>query len=488
MSIKENEIRKVVIVGGGITGMAAAYKLQEEAREQNLPVSFVLVEAGEKLGGKIVTDHVDDFIIEGGPDCFLRQKPWASELCLKLGLGDSLMGTNDHQRKVYVLNKGKLAALPDGVMLIVPTRIMPFVTSTLISWPGKIRMGLDWFIPRFKGDGDESVGAFVRRRLGSEALDKIAEPLMSGIHVSDPEQQSLLGTFPRFRNIEKKHGSLIRGMLAERRGAAKGGHRPAASPSKVPSSIFVSLKGGLGQMVEALEAKLTGGEILRKTAVTRLERSEQGEYRVYLSNGMVIDASAVIMATPAFAAADLLRPLSPTAARALAAIRYVSTATISLAFRKSDIRKPFMGFGFVVPKKEKRQVSACTWTSFKFNHRAPEEHILLRCFVGGPGHEDQVDLSDQSMLELVRRELKDILSLDAVPVMTRIYRWHKSNPQYDVGHLDRVKAIHQDLLETPGVYVTGGAFEGVGIPDCVRQGQETAVKVLQHLSQTVPTL
>jgi protoporphyrinogen/coproporphyrinogen III oxidase len=484
MSVTQQEQQKVVIVGGGITGMAAAYKIQEEALAKNLPVSFVLIEAGQQLGGKIVTDQVDDFLVEGGPDCFLRQKPWASELCLKLGLGDELMGTNDHQRKVYVINKGKLAALPDGVMLIVPTRIMPFVTSTLISWPGKIRMGMDWFIARRKGDDDESVGAFVRRRLGSEALEKIAEPLMSGIHVSDPEKQSLLGTFPRFRSIEKKHGSLIRGMLAERRNAKKsGGHGAGASgaPSKVPASIFVSLKGGLGRMVEVLEQKLTGGEIIRGLAVTQLARAESGGYRVRLENGQEIGADAVILAAPAFVSANLLEPIAPQAAKSLAEIRHVSTATISLAFRKADIRKPFMGFGFVVPKKEKRQISACTWTSFKFNHRAPEEYVLLRCFVGGPGHEDQVELSDTSMLDLVRSELKDILKLEAEPVMTRIYRWRSANPQYDVGHLDRVKAIQDRLLETPGLYATGGAFEGVGIPDCIRQGQETAVKTVAYL-------
>jgi protoporphyrinogen/coproporphyrinogen III oxidase len=485
MSVIEQDNQKVVIVGGGITGMAAAYRLQEEARAKNLPVSFVLVEAGDQLGGKIVTDRQDEFVIEGGPDCFLRQKPWASELCIKLGLGDELIGTNDHQRKVYVMNKGKLAALPDGVMLIVPTRIMPFVTSNLISWPGKIRMGMDWFIAPFKGEEDESVGDFVRRRLGREALEKIAEPLMSGIHVSDPEQQSLLGTFPRFRAIEKKHGSLIRGMLAERRSAAKGKRQPAG-PSQVPQSLFISLKGGMGRMVEVLDAKLTGGEIRRGTKVTLLERGDQGDYTVWLSSGESITASAVILASPAHASAEILNALAPDVAQSLVDIPHVSTATISLAYRKQDIRKPFMGFGFVIPKKEKREISACTWTSYKFNHRAPEEHILLRCFVGGPGREEQVALPDEEMLALARRELNAILKLDAEPVFTRIYRWHKANPQYSVGHLDRVKAIHTRLQDTlPGVYVTGSAFEGVGIPDCVRQGQETASKVLQHLTQAV---
>jgi protoporphyrinogen/coproporphyrinogen III oxidase len=485
MTTNENcsECRTVVIIGGGITGLAAAYSIQEQARKNGQSVAFVLIEADERLGGKIQTHQVDDFTIEAGPDCFIRQKPWASDLCLRLGLDDELMGTNDHQRKVYVLNHGRLAQLPDGVMLIVPTRMMPFITSSLISWPGKIRMGLDLFIPPFRGDADESVGDFVRRRLGREALEKIAEPLMSGIHVSDPEEQSLLATFPRFRNIEKKHGSLIKGMLAERRNAARN-HKPSVSPSKVPATIFVSLRSGLGKLVETLEAHLTDGRILRGVRAVGLEQINGEMYRVSLEDGTQLDANAVVLATPAFVSADLLAGLTPRVSDALRAITYVSTATISLAFRKSDLHRPFMGHGLVVPKKEKRKISACTWTSFKFNNRAPDDNLLLRCFIGGPGHEDQVDLPDQEILELVRAELKDLLSIEAEPVLWRIYRWHKANPQYSVGHLDRVRAIHAQLGKLPGLYLTGSAYEGVGVPDCIHQGEQTAQKVMEYFSQS----
>jgi oxygen-dependent protoporphyrinogen oxidase len=475
--------RHVVIVGGGITGLAAAFTLQQEARAEGIPVTFTLIEAKERLGGKIVTEHEQGFTIEGGPDCFIRQKPWASELCIQLGLGDELIGTNDHQRKTYVVNKGRLAPLPDGVMLIVPTRIMPFVTSRLISWPGKIRMGLDLLIPPVKHDHDESVGEFVRRRLGREALDKIAEPLMGGIHVSDPDDQSILATFPRFRNIEKKHGSLIKGMLAERRLASKKNGHAAAGPSRVPSSIFVSLRGGLGQLVEKLEANLAGEQVIRGVQVNGIERNRTGTLTVMLDNGRHIDADAVVLATPAYVSASLLRPILPVVSKQLDAIRYVSTATISMAYRIGDIRKPFMGFGLVVPRKEKRQISACTWTSFKFNHRAPEKHLLLRCFVGGPGKEDLVDLDDSALVDVARRELRDLLEIDAAPILTRVFRWHKANPQYDVGHLDRVKVIQAQAAALPGLYLCGSAFDGVGVPDCVRQGQETARKVMRALLQ-----
>ncbi len=481
MSTVEKEVRTIVVVGGGITGMAAAYTVQQKARQTGQAVRFVLVEASQRLGGKIISERVDDFLVDGGPDCFIRQKPWASDLCLELGLGDQLIGTNDKQRKVYVLNHGKLAPLPDGVMLIIPTRFMPFVTSTLISWPGKIRMGMDLFIPRRKDDEDESVGSFVRRRLGTEALDKIAEPLMSGIHVSDPEKQSVLATFPRFRNIEKKHGSLIKGMLAQRR-THTASQQPAA-PSKVPASMFVSLQGGLGQMVDSLAAALTDGQVLCGVKVSRLERQPAGDYQVTLDNGEQIAAEAVILAAPAYVSSELVQEVAPQAAREMAAIRYVSTATVSVAYRKADIHKPFVGHGLVIPKKENREISACTWTSLKFNHRAPEDYLLLRCFVGGPGQEERVDLSDAAMLELVKRELKALLKIDAEPQMARIYRWHKANPQYEVGHLDRVKAMHAGLETSPGLYAAGSAFDGVGVPDCVHQGQEAARKAIDYVAE-----
>jgi protoporphyrinogen/coproporphyrinogen III oxidase len=476
---KDVIIRQVVVVGGGIAGLSAAYTLQQESKSLPIPVAISLIEADQRLGGKIVTEQVGGFTIEGGPDCFIRQKPWAAELAKTLGLKDDLLDTNDHQRKTYVLKKGRLTPLPDGVMLIVPTRIMPFVLSPLFSWPGKIRMGLDWFIPKFKGGGDESIGDFIRRRLGREALERLAEPLLSGIHVSDPEKQSLLATFPRFRNIEQKHGSLIRGMLAERKLAAK--HRPANSK---PASIFQSFKQGVGRLTDALEKALSGCTIYKSTKVTDIQKMADGRYQLHLNNGQPIIADAVILAIPSFNAADLLHGISPTAANQLNAIPYVSTATISMAFRKQEIKKPFMGFGFVIPRTEKRDISACTWSSFKFDHRAPSDHLLLRCFVGGPGKEEMVDLDDAALVQVARKELAAILGLTAEPVLTRVYRWRKANPQYEVGHLERVQQIFATCRnEAPGIYLTGSAYEGVGIPDCIYQGKKAAVELLQFLQQ-----
>ena len=471
--------KKIVIIGGGITGLSTAYYLQKEKRINGIPLSITLIEAEEKLGGKIITEKFDGFTIEGGPDCFLRQKPWATELAEELGIIDELIGTNDDKRKVFVLVNGKLTPLPDGVMLIIPTKIMPFVISSLISWPGKIRMGLDWFIPPFKGSDDESVGDFIRRRLGKEALYKIAEPLMSGIHVSDPEKQSLLATFPRFRNIEQKHGSLIRGMLAQKKAVA---HQ--SKPSSELNSLFISLKNGVEQLINSLENVLNDCRIYKSTKVESINPTAENKYDVQLSNGESIVADAIIMAIPSFNAAELLQSISPRVAIQLETIPYVSTATISMAFRKQDIQKPFSGFGFVIPSTENRDISACTWSSIKFDNRAPDDHLLLRCFVGGPGKEAMVDLEDDVLVRIAHKELNLILGLSADPVFTRVYRWEKANPQYEVGHLERVQEIFSTCLkETPGIYLTGSAYQGVGIPDCVHQGQKTAELVIQYLQK-----
>ena len=473
---------KAIIIGGGITGLSAAYHLQEEAKKHAASIDITLLEAADRLGGKIITEHTDGFTIEGGPDCFLRQKPWAAQLCRNVGLESALMGTNDESRRVFVVNRQRLTPLPKGVLLIVPTKFMPFVTSPLISLPGKLRMGMDVFIPPNRSGEDESVGDFVRRRLGQEALDKIAEPLMSGIHVSDPEYQSLLGTFPRFRALEEEHGSLIRGMLAQ---------RWKRNPSRVPQksspngiqSIFVSLKDGLGNLVETVEKSLDGVQVITGRCATAVQAAPEGQYLVAVDNDTTYTADAVVLALPASAARQLLHAFNPRLADNLAEMRYITTATVSLGFHKADIEHPLNGFGYVSPRKEKRQVSACTWTSTKFSHRAPGDSVLVRCFVGGPGREHLVDLNDDELIKLARQELAEMMNIHAAPVLTRIYRWHKANPQYRVGHLQWLQEIKTLSAETPGLYLAGSSFDGVGIPDCTRQGEEAARAVYQHLDE-----
>ena len=470
---------RVAIIGGGIAGMSAAYALQEKARASGSDVSYILFESTPALGGKIRTDETDGFVVEGGPDSFLAQKPWAAQLAQSLGLEQDLIGTNPNQKKLFVVNHGRLEVMPDGVMLIVPTQFLPFVTSPLISWPGKLRMGMDIFIPGKKDDEDESVGSFIRRRLGSEALDKIAAPLMSGIHVSDPDKQSLLGTFPRFHTIERQHGSLIRGMVAQRRAARAKFAPPIRSGNHTwKNSAFVTLRGGMAQLVQSLEKALTG-DVRKNCRVVAVEKRIDAGYQIRTAGGESLDVDAVVLASPAYVSSDLVAGLAPHLSKALSAIHYVSTATVSLAFNQAEFGDPIKGVGFLVPRKENRHISACTMSSIKFSHRAPEGQVLLRCFMGGPWHEQDLDASDEELVATVLAELAELTGLQARPVLSRVYRWPKGNPQYDVGHLDKVKELHGAC--PPGIFLAGSAYDGVGVPDCIHQGQLVAEKVLAYL-------
>lgn len=467
----------VAIVGGGISGLATAWYLQQAG------LSTTVLESSDRWGGKIQTEATavpnttTPFILESGPDSFLTQKPWAWQLARELGMDDRFLPTNDHMRQVYVLNKGKPTPLPDGVMLIVPTKVAPFALSPLISWPGKLRMGMDLFIkPKTDGE-DETLAEFIERRLGSEALDKIAEPLMSGIYNADAERQSLMATFPRFRAIEEKHGSLIKGMLAARRASANG-RGPNPNHQKPPSA-FVSFKSGMRELVETLVPRLTG-DLRLSTAVVNL--TQFGDTTMLtLDDGTAVAARHVVLAVPAYIAADLVEGVAPDAAATLREIRYVSTGTISLAYRRDTLGHPLNGFGIVIPRSEKRRINAITWTSTKFDRRAPEEYALLRVFFGGSRTPEMMDLDDEALSTAVRQELHALMGIDTPPLFQRIFRWYRANPQYDVGHLGRVEAI-EDALPA-GLHVTGSPYRGIGVPDCVKQAKATAVHLTDILAK-----
>lgn len=472
--------RYVVIIGGGISGLSAAWYLQQQAQQTGMDIQYTVLEASDRWGGKILTEQIEGFaetpfVVEAGPDSFLTQKPWALELARELGLAGRLLGTNDQIRNVYVLHRGKPVLLPDGVLLIVPTKFMPFVLSPLISPLGKLRMGLDLLIPAKRDDHDETLAEFVRRRLGNEALDKIAEPLMSGIYNAEADKQSTLATFPRFRQLEREHGSLIRGMLASRR-------QRTASSQATKTSMFISLQGGTQELVAALVQQLKS-DLRLNTSVSGIERINESSYRVTTRSGDTLYADAVLLTIPAYAAAELLRPLASEAADKLAAIRYVSTGTISMAFRTSDIKRPLYGFGLVVPKSEQRPINAITVASTKFNHRAPEGYVLLRVFFGGSRSPETMTLNDDQLLGVVGEELHDILGIEAAPLFHRIYRWHNANPQYDLNHLEHITQIEAALPAS--IYATGSAFRGVGMPDCVYQAQQTVNKIIEQLKQTM---
>jgi oxygen-dependent protoporphyrinogen oxidase len=494
----------VVVAGGGIAGLSTAWYLQQEAAARNLEVTCTILEEGQRWGGKIRSDLVEteqgSFVVEGGADSFLTgQKPWGVQLSLELGLGPRLLGTNDRARKVYVLNKGKPLPLPEGVFLLVPTKFTPFATSPLISPLGKLRMGLDLVIPARKDAADETLAAFVTRRLGAEALDKIAEPLMSGIYNAEADRQSLLATFPRFREIETKYGSLIRGMLAARRSAAAPrptGPPPVAGapsersapgenePPTVPASLFVSFRDGTDELVRGLVAALQGS-LRVNSKLMAIERSPDGGYTVAVETdsgdpaGATLHADAVVLAVPAFTAADLVRSLAPDAATILDGIRYVSTGTISLAYAGESVAQRLPGFGLVIPRSEKRPLNAVTWCSTKFDNRAPAGYSLVRAFFGGSRSPGSMDLDDSELLTMTRRQLSALMGIDGDPLFQRIYRWHRANPQYDVDHLVRMDTL--DAALPRGVFVTGSPYRGVGIPDCVHQARATAGQIAEVL-------
>jgi protoporphyrinogen/coproporphyrinogen III oxidase len=464
----------IVIIGGGITGLSAAYYLERAALAAGHPVRCTLVERDERLGGKIRTDWHGEHLVEGGPDSFVTQKPWAADLARDLGLGDTIHAAESARHATYVLQGRRLTPLPDGTLLIIPTRFWPFITSPLISPLGKLRMGLDLITPARRDEGDESLADFIRRRLGSEALDRLAEPLMAGIHSAECERQSLLATFPRFRETEQRHGSLIRGMVAARRAAAA---RPG--PAQSP---FTTLRGGLGSLVDALRAKIAA-TIRTGCSVVAIDRAlDAGRHMVRLSDGTRLDADAVIVTTPAYSAADLLAPLSETLAAQLRSIRYVTTATITIGLREEQITRQLDGYGVIIPRSERRRINACTISSRKFAGRAPAGSALVRAFVGGSRTPEALALDDAALIDTAVAELRSILGIVGEPQFARLYRWERGNPQYDVGHLERTAAIER--LQPPGIWLAGAAYQGVGIPDCIRQGRAAAEQALQHLCAT----
>jgi protoporphyrinogen/coproporphyrinogen III oxidase len=468
---------RIVIVGGGIAGLATAYFAQEKAKKIGEEIHLTLLDEKDRLGGCILTEKVNGFVIEGGPDCFLYEKPWALALCEKLGLGDRILNTNEN-RRTFILSNGKLHELPEGFMLMIPTSFTPFIKSSLISWPGKIRMAMDLFIPKKKSDEEESLADFVRRRLGEEALDKIAEPLVAGIHAGTPETMGLKSTFPRFLQIEEEYGSLIKGMLARRKmalqWAKKGGSK---------RTMFLTLKDGLGEWVDCLREKIGDEVIGLKKRVMKVKKTEKNNYQVQLSEGTSLEADSIILATPSFITAKIVEEIDPKLSEILLTIPYVSSATVSLAYRRSQIRHPLDGFGFIIPRREKRKIMASTWTSVKFNHRAPESHVLLRAFVGGANHEQLVGLDDDEMLRIIREELKDIMGVEGDPILTKIYRWEKSMPQYLVGHLEKVARIEERTNLQPGFYLTGCAYNGIGISDSVHDAEIIAEKAVEYLKE-----
>jgi oxygen-dependent protoporphyrinogen oxidase len=444
--------RSAIVVGGGISGLSAAYYLTRAG----LPVT--LVEKEPRLGGVLETDCVEGCTLELGPDSFLTAKPWALDLIRELGLADGIIASNDHLRKSYILRRGRLVPLPDGLMMVVPTKVLPLLASPLLGWGTKMRMGLEWFRRPRAMSADRSVAEFLRDHYGQESVDYLGEPLLSGVYGGDPEQLSVVSVLPRFAEMEARYGSLTRGVLTAR------GKGPRSS-----APLFQSLKGGLASLAGAIV--LAAGERLTVThgAVEAVERAGDDGWRVRVE-GEWRETGHVVLACRAYQSAELLRPLAPELAGLLSAIPYTSSMTLALGYRRADVRHPLNGFGFLVPKAERGLLLGCTWVGTKFPHRVPEDKAVLRCFMAG----DSLDLGDAEVVSTARAEIRRIMGVDAAPIFARIARWPRSMAQYTVGHAARVERMEALAAGLGGLQLAGSGYHGIGIPDCIRGGKLAA--------------
>ena len=450
-----------LIIGGGISGLAAAYYLTKGG------AAGTLVEPRPRLGGVIQTERVEGCVIEAGPDSFLSMKPAAMDLIRELGLAGDVIGSNDHLRQTFVRRGGRLIALPDGLMMMVPTKILPLLTTGLIGWGTKIRMGLELFrAPKVRAQ-DESVSEFIEEHYGREAVDYLAEPLLSGVYGGSPQALSVRSVLPRFAEMAEQYGSLTRGVLAERAKAkAKGGSAP----------LFRTLKGGLGQMVAAAARAIEGSIEVRRDRAEAVERTAVG-FRARIGSEW-LESDRLVVATEAHNTAPLVAALDGRLAELLAMVPYSSSMTVALGFNAGDFASPPVGFGFLVPKKERRKLVACTWIGTKFSHRVPDGKIVARCFLGGMEGAGVLEESDESILAAVTEELRDIAGVTAQPVFSRIFRWPRSMAQYTVGHRARQAEVEERVAGIPGLHLAGNAYSGIGIPDCVRLGKVAAEKIL----------
>ncbi len=468
---------RIIVIGGGITGLSAAHRLVELGSEKRLPIEIALLEGGGRVGGAIATRRLDGFLIEGGPDSFITTKPWALSLCRRIGLDPNLIPTNDKYRRTFVVHRGRLIPIPEGFLMVAPARFLPFLTSPLFSWHGKLRMMLDVMIPRAPRRDDESLASFVTRRLGREALDRVAQPLIGGIYTADPETLSLRATMPRFLEMEEEHGSVIRAMVIEQRKAQS----RRSKDSGARYSLFMSFKEGMQTLVDALSARLPEGTIRINRCVRLLSKVNDGSWGILMDDGSLIEADGVIVATSARHAAALSMGFDPYLSADLERIQYASSAVINLAYRREDIPHPIDGFGFVVPIVEKRPIIACSFSSAKFTGRAPEGNELLRCFVGGALQPGVYGWDDDVLIEAMRKEMRDLLGIKAQPLFAFVHRHPQSMPQYPVGHLERISRINDRVKHHRGLAIAGNAYGGVGIPDCIHSGESAAEAVVNGL-------
>jgi oxygen-dependent protoporphyrinogen oxidase len=453
----------VIVVGGGIAGLSVGYELHKRG------IRFAILERAPRAGGVIFSEEIDGFTIDAGPDSLLTQKPEAITLCQELGLGGRLVGTKP-PRLAYIQRGGRLHPLPAASVLGIPTAFGPFIRTGLFSAAGKLRMGAELFVPPRRDDRDESIGEFIGRRFGREAVTYLAEPLLAGIHAGDVNRLSVRALFPRFAQAERTHGSLLRAF-----------QRQAGDAPRHPDGAFRSLPGGLSEMVRALVGALPAGAICVNAAVVKVDGVAGGSFRVETVAGATLEARAIVFSTPAYVTSELVRELDAELARLCGEVPYSSTATIALGFMRDAVAHPLDGSGFVVPRVERSGILAASWLSSKWPHRAPDDRVLLRTFVGGARDPSALSDSDADLIDRSLRALTPLVGIRGEPLLARVYRFERANAQHEVGHLARLAAIERALARHAGVFVTGSGFRGTGIPDCVADGRATAVRVAEWL-------
>ena len=455
------DVLDVAVVGGGISGLAAAYELQRRG------LRVRVLEASTRPGGVIVTERDDGWVIDGGPDSMLVQKPGAVALCRELGIADRLVSTLQ-PRTAYVMREGWLHPIVEGSFLGFPVRVSALARSSLFSAGGKLRMACELVIPRARGDEDESIASFVRRRFGEEAVDYLAEPLLAGIHAGDVDRLSVRALFPRLVDAERHAGSVLRSVRALR-----------MKPS--PQGAFVSLPGGIGELIDALTGALAPGTLALASRVSELRRA--GEYAIDTPTGPV-HAKSVILSVPAYAAGQLLRGFDTTLAGLCDGIPYASTATVAFGYSADQVPHPMRGSGYVVPRIERTPLLAATWVTSKWPGRAPEGHVLVRAFLGGGRDPHRLERSDDELIATAREELTETMAIRGEPLFSRLFRWTRQSPQYEVGHLARVASIERRVTAIPGLFLGGSGFRAIGIPDCIADGRETAGRAAEFVRQT----
>jgi oxygen-dependent protoporphyrinogen oxidase len=466
---------RVAVVGGGITGLAAAHRLVE----LGAAVDVKLLESGSRLGGVLESVRKDGFLLECGADNFITNTPGAIDLCRRIGFEDQLIPTNAGLRQAFVVRKGKLHRIPDGFVVMAPSKIWPMITTPILSPLGKLRLGWEYFVRPKMNETDESLASFAIRRFGREVYDRLIQPLVGGIYASNPNQLSLQAALPRFVEMERVHGSLIRGVL---HGQAKR-QQQTAPGSGAPYSLFVAPRNGMSALVEAIVARLPEGIVQLNSLVDGIARNPRGSWSLSLSGGRskVLNADAVIVAMPARRASEILSPVDHELSSRLAKISYSSSAIVSLGYERQQIAHSLDGFGFVVPIAERRGILSGSLSSIKYPGRAPAGSVLVRVFVGGPTLPDAGHLSDKDLSSIAIDELRRLLKIQGQPILQHIIRHHEAMPQYLLGHGENIREIETQTSRLPGLELAGNAYHGIGIPACIQSGEQAAERVLDQL-------